>query len=122
MPINTFGPYSQVRQAGDLYFVSGQIGVDPATKQAASSIADQTRQVFANLEMALVGARLSLDNLVKTTVYLANMDDFTAVNDIYVTYFKGVPPARACVEVSCLPKVANQKILIEIEAVAYRAV
>ncbi len=66
--------------------------------------------------------RLSLDNVVKTTVYLQNMEDFAAVNDIYITYFKGVPPARACVEVSCLPKVADQPILIEIEAVAYRAV
>ncbi len=122
MPADTFGPYMPIRQAGDLYFVSGQIGVDPATKQAASSIADQTRQVFANLETVLTSARLSLDNVVKTTVYLQNMNDFAAVNDIYVGYFKGVPPARACVEVSCLPKVTDQKILIEIEAVAYRAV
>lgn len=122
MATNTFGPYTPIRQAGDLYFVSGQIGVDPETKQAAVSISEQTHQVFKNLEMVLGNANLTLGNVIKTTVFLDNIDDFAAVNDIYVGYFNGLPPARSCVAVSSLPKVADQKILIEIEAVVYKAV
>lgn len=115
-----FGPYSPVRQAGSFYFISGQIGVDLATKQAPEGLDEQVKQLFVNLEEALAEENLTLNNIVKTTIFLKSMDDFGAVNDIYVTYFDEPRPARSCVEVSSLPKVAQNGVplLIEIEAVA----
>ena len=109
------GPYSQAIRAGHYLFVSGQLPIDPATGQLLEgSIADQTRQVLENILAILRAAGLQKSNLVKTTVYLSNMDDFTAVNEVYAAIFDKEPPARACVEVSRLPKDA----LIEIEAIA----
>ncbi len=120
--MSPFGILTPVRQAGDLYFMSGQTGIDPETKQAKISIHDQTHQTLKNLEAVLKSANLSLGNIVKTTVFLNNMDDYAAVNEIYVNYFTGIPPARSCVEVSGFPRIGDNKILIEIEAVAYKAV
>jgi 2-iminobutanoate/2-iminopropanoate deaminase len=119
--MSTFGPYTPIRQAGDLYFVSGQIGVDDKTKQAGISVEDQTHQAIKNLEKVLKTSNLSLGNVVKTTVFLQSMDYYSTVNDIYMAYFAGVPPARSCIEVSALPRVGESTILIEIEAVAYKA-
>ncbi|HEX5797914.1 MAG TPA: RidA family protein [Candidatus Saccharimonadales bacterium] len=118
----SFGPYSPIVQAGNHYYISGQVGVDPATKKASSNIDDQTKQVMKNLEAVLESRNLSLSNLVKTTIYLKNIADFDAVNKIYESFFdqNSPRPSRACVEVSSLPNVADKELLIEIEAVAYK--
>lgn len=117
----TYGPYSPVRQAGDYYFISGQVGVNPATKQAAAGIAEQTHQALTNLQAVLQPAGLSLEDVVKTTVFLTNMEHFTEVNSVYVEHFTSVPrPARSCVGVAKLPNVAHNELLVEIEAVAYK--
>lgn len=120
--MNTFGPYSPIYRAGNNYYVSGQVGADPKTKTAAADIESQTHQVMKNLVSVLAGEGLELSDLVKTTIYLADIKDFARVNDIYDSYFKkNLPkPARACVEVSGLPEVADEKLLIEIEAIAYK--
>ena len=109
-------PYSQAIRAGGLVFVSGQLPLEPGDKQIeAASIQEQTEQVFANLRAILEDAGSSLDRLVKTTVYLANLDDFGGMNEVYTRYVDDRPPARATVEVARLPSGA----LVEIEAVAH---
>lgn len=120
--MSTFGPYSPIYKAGNTYYVSGQVGVDPKIKSAKPDIESQTHQVMKNLAAILAGQNLDLSDLAKTTIYLMNMNDFSRVNEIYGSYFKkNLPkPARACVEVSSLPDVADEKLLIEIEAVAYK--
>jgi 2-iminobutanoate/2-iminopropanoate deaminase len=118
----TFGPYTPVRQAGNLYFVSGQVGVDPATKTASSDVAEQTHQVLTNLKNVLASVDLSLDQVVKTTIYITNMADFAVINEVYVGYFAEPRPARATVAVKELPRVAGDTpIKIEIEAIAMAA-
>jgi len=120
--MKTFGPYSPIYQAGSNYYISGQLGVDPKTSQASGDITDQTKQVMKNLLAILKTRNLNFSDLVKTTIYLKNIDDFKEVNNIYESHFnKDLPkPARACVEVSSLPKVGQSELLIEIEAVAYK--
>jgi 2-iminobutanoate/2-iminopropanoate deaminase len=121
--MKTLGPYSPIAQAGNHYYISGQVGVDPATKKASSSIDNQTKQTMKNLEAILESRNLSFANLVKTTVYLKNIVDFGIVNKIYEGFFDqdSPRPSRACVEISNLPNVAdNKELLIEIEAVAYK--
>jgi len=109
------GPYSQAVQAGSFIFVSGQIPVDPATGTPVSGgIKSQTRQALNNLSAILAAAGSGLSDVVKTTVYLSSMDDFSAMNMIYAEFFGAQAPARACVEVSRLPK----GVSLEIEAVA----
>lgn len=111
------GPYSQAVVWGDFIFTSGQIPVDPATGNvAAGGIEAQTRQVFKNLQAVLAVADSSLSQAVKVTVFLKDMQDFTAVNAIYGEYFSRPYPARACVEVARLPK----DVLIEMEVLAVR--
>lgn len=115
----TFGPYTPVRQAGDLYFVSGQVGVDPVTKTAPEGVAEQTRQALENLKSAVEGAGLTLEHVVKTTIFVVEMADFATVNEVYVSYFTEPRPARSTVSVKELPRVAGDTpIKIEIEAVA----
>jgi len=109
-----------MRQAGNTYFISGQVGVDPISKKAEKSIDKQTHQALKNLEEVLKNTGLSLGNLVKTTIFLRNMNDFEAVNKIYSSYLAGIPSARSCVAVSELPRVSDNPILVEIEAVAYK--
>ena len=105
------GPYSQAIRAGSLLFVSGQIPLDPATgAMVEGDIAAQTRRVFANLEAILEAAGASFDNVVRTTVYLADMNDFATVNQIYGTYFSSPAPARATVQAARLPKDARVEI------------
>ena len=105
------GPYSQAIRAGSLLFVSGQIPLDPATgAMVEGDIAAQTRRVFANLEAILAAAGASFDNVVRTTVYLADMDDFATVNEIYGTYFSSPAPARATVQAARLPRDARVEI------------
>ena len=105
------GPYSQAIRAGSLLFVSGQIPIDPATgAMVDGDIAVQTRRVFANLGAILEAAGASFDNVVRTTVYLADMNDFSTVNEIYGTYFASPAPARATVQAARLPKDARVEI------------
>ena len=111
------GPYSQAIEAGGFIFVSGQIPLIPATGELVEgSVEVQTARVLENLKAILEAAGSSLENVVKTTVYITNMDDFTKVNGIYGQYFQEDPPARVCVEVSKLPKGA----LVEIDVIAAR--
>ncbi len=105
------GPYSQAVRAGQLLFVSGQVPLDPATGQiVAGDIAAQTRRVFDNLAAVLEAGGRSFTDVVRTTVFLADMNDFAAVNDVYGTYFAEPYPARATVQVSRLPKDARVEI------------
>ena len=109
------GPYSQAVQAGNFVFVSGQIPVDPRTGNPVSGdVKAQTRQVLNNLSAILAAAGSDLSDVVKTTVYLVSMDDFLEMNMAYAEFFDSQAPARACVEVSRLPK----GVSLEIEAVA----
>lgn len=105
------GPYSQAIRAGSLLFVSGQIPIDPATGELISGdIAAQTRRVFENLQAILTAAGASFDQVVRTTVYLADMNDFAAMNAVYGTYFQPPAPARATVQAARLPKDARVEI------------
>ena len=109
------GPYSQAIRAGNTAYLSGQIPIDPATGQlAAEDIAAQTEQVCKNLGAVLEAAGLSFDDVVKTSCYLADMDDFAAFNEVYARYFIS-EPARATVAVKTLPK--NARVEIELIAV-----
>jgi len=111
------GPYSQAIQAGNTIYVSGQIPIDPATGIfAGDDITTQTRQSLTNLKSILNAAGADLCDVVKTTVYLANMGDFAAMNAVYAEFFAAPYPARAAFEVACLPKNA----LVEIECVAVK--
>jgi len=108
-------PYSQAIKAGGFVFVSGQLALRPGEKELlAGGIAEQTEQVLSNLEAILAAAGSSLDRLVKTTVFLQNLDDFAGMNAVYAERIGRVPPARSTVEVAKLPSGA----LVEIEAVA----
>ena len=112
------GPYSQavVAPAGRLVFCSGQIPIDPATGEmvGASDVRVQTKRVLDNLGAVLAAAGASFESVVKTTIFLADLQDFGTVNEIYAGYFGGSPPARATVQAAGLPKSA----LVEIEAIA----
>ena len=109
------GPYSQAIRAGELLFASGQIPTDPSTGAIVDGdVAAQTRRVFDNLAAVLAAANLSFANVVKTTVFLADMNDFAAMNEVYGKYFSEPYPARATVQVARLPKDAR----VEIDLVA----
>ena len=117
------GPYSQAitvprqgpGQAGDLLFLSGQIPLDPATGHLVpGGIEAQTRQVFTNIQAILAAAGATFDHVVSATVYVADMNDFAKVNEIYATYFSAPAPARATVQVARLPK----ESLVEIQVIA----
>jgi len=108
------GPYNQGIVAGGFLFTSGQLPINPKTGDVPVGIEKQTIQVLDNLKAILEEAGSNLDKVVKCTVYIQNMDDFNVMNKIYATYFKGIAPARACVEVSKMAKNA----LVEIDAIA----
>lgn len=109
------GPYSQAIRAGSLLFVSGQVPIDPATGHIVDGdIAAQTHRVFRNISEILRAGGASLDHVVRTTVFLADMNDFGAMNDVYASYFTAPAPARATVQVSRLPKDAR----VEIDVIA----
>lgn len=108
------GPYSQGILVNNLFYSSGQIPLKADGTMVTGDVKEQTRQVFQNLEAVLAAAGASLETVVKATVFIANMDDFAAVNEVYGEYFSIHKPARSCVEVSRLPKDA----LVEIEVVA----
>ena len=108
------GPYSQGIRAGSLLFVSGQVPIDPATGQIIDGdIAAQTHRVFQNIGEILKAGGASFDHVVRTTVFLADMNDFAAMNEVYATYFTSPAPARATVEVSRL-----QDARVEIDVIA----
>ena len=109
------GPYSQAVRANGFIFVSGQIPIDPATQQiVGGDVAAQTDRVFKNLSGILQAAGSGLEKVVRASVYLKNMGDFAAMNEVYGRYFTSAPPARATVEVSRLPK----DVLVEIDVIA----
>ncbi len=112
----TIGPYSQAVQAGGLVFASGQIPLNLEGKVVEGGIEEQTIQVLENLKAVLEEAGLGLKEVVRTTVYLQDLKDFNVFNEIYGRYFSEAPPARACVEVSALPR----GVRVEITAVAAR--
>lgn len=108
------GPYSQAVQYNDLLFISGQLPIDRSTGELTEGIENQTRQSLTNIKYILEAANLDMSNILKTTVYLSDINNFTAMNEVYGTFFSGICPARMCMEVAALPKNA----LIEIEAIA----
>ena len=110
------GPYAQAVDTGDTVYCSGQLGLDPATGALAEGVQAQTHQALKNLQAVLQEAGLTLDNVVKTTVFVQDLGDFGTVNEIYGTYFHGGFPARSCVQIAALPKGA----LVEIECIAVR--
>ncbi|MGC2324301.1 MAG: RidA family protein [Terriglobales bacterium] len=109
------GPYSQAIKAGGLVFCSGQIALEPASGTiVAGNVAQQTERVIENLKAVLAAADSGLDRVVKTTVFLKNMGDFAAMNEVYGRYFNAAPPARSTVEAARLPK----DVLVEIDVIA----
>jgi 2-iminobutanoate/2-iminopropanoate deaminase len=109
------GPYSQAVKTGNMVFLSGQIPIDPQTGEFVSGgVAEQTEQVLKNLSAVLEAAGMSLNNVVKTSVFLADMNDFTAMNEVYARYFSENKPARATVQAARLPRDAR----VEIECIA----
>lgn len=110
------GPYSQAIKADDLIFVSGQLPIAANSNEMASTIEEQTHQSLKNIQYILEEAGSNMNNIVKTTVLLSDMNNFAKMNEVYATYFTADAPARACYEVAALPKGA----LVEIEAIAIK--
>jgi 2-iminobutanoate/2-iminopropanoate deaminase len=112
------GPYSQAIKAGNMVFLAGQIPIDPKTKQLMkdASIEDQTKLVLDNLKAVLEADGLTMDNIVSTSVFMKDLNEFGKMNEVYATYFKSAPPARATVEVARLPR----DVKVEIGAIAVR--
>lgn len=110
------GPYSQAIRAGNLLLTSGQLGLDPETGALPEGVEAQTKQSLKNIDAILAEAGYSREDVIKTTVFIANMSDFGTVNKIYAEFFGEHKPARSCVEVSALPKGG----LVEIEVTASR--
>jgi 2-iminobutanoate/2-iminopropanoate deaminase len=109
------GPYSQAIRGAGLIFTSGQIAIDPATAQiVGGDVSAQTERVLKNVEAILRASGSSLEKVLRCTVFLKNMEDFAAMNEVYGRYFKQAPPARSTVEVARLPK----DVLVEIDAIA----
>ncbi len=109
------GPYSQAIQAGDYLFTSGQIPFDASGALVPGGVQEQAHQVFKNLQAVLAEAGASFKNVIKATVFMKDMNDFAAVNEVYAQYFDGDFPARSAVEVARLPK----DVMVEIEMIAY---
>ncbi len=112
------GPYSQANAAGGFLFTAGQIPLDPATMEiVGTTAAEQARQALTNAKAVVEAGGLTLDDVVKVTVFILDMGEFGNINEVYQTFFSAEPPARSVVEVSRLPK----DVLVEIEMVAYRS-
>lgn len=111
------GPYSQAVAMGDFLFCSGQISIDPKTNEVfTGDIKTQTEMVMKNVEAVLAANDMSFSNIVKTTIFITNMNDFAVVNEVYAKAFESAPPARSTVAVAGLPKGVN----VEIEVIAHR--
>ncbi|MDO7906677.1 RidA family protein [Paenibacillus sp. JX-17] len=111
------GPYSQAAEAGGFIFTSGQLGLNPQTGEFGEGVAEQARWSLNNVKAILEAAGSSLNNVVKTTIFLKDMNDFAAVNEVYSSFFQQPYPARSTIEVARLPKDA----LVEIETIALKA-
>ncbi len=111
---SAIGPYSQAVVINNMVFTSGQIPVNPENGEIPDNVCDQANQVFTNIKNLLEASGSGIDKVIKTTVFIKNMDDFGEINKIYETYFTEPYPARSCVEVKRLPK----DVLIEVEAIA----
>lgn len=117
--VKTFGPYTPLRQVGEFYFVSGHTGVDVPTGTASPDVREQTAKAFENMAQTLRVVGLELNDIVKTTLFLTDMDDFAAINEVYTEHFSEPRPARSTVGVKELPRIAGDTPLkIEIEAIA----
>jgi 2-iminobutanoate/2-iminopropanoate deaminase len=112
------GPYSQGIRSGEFVFCSGQLGLDPATGELADGVEAQAERSLRNLESVLDAAGLGFDNVVKTTIFLADVNDFAVVNAVYAKFMPDPPPARSTIGVGALPKGG----LVEIEAIAHRPI
>lgn len=110
------GPYSQAIEVNGIVYTSGQIPVNPATGQIPEGAAAQAQQAFTNVANLLAAAGTSMENVIKTTVFIKNMDDFAIINEVYAKYFPSPYPSRSCVEVARLPK----DVLLEVEAIAVK--
>lgn len=110
------GPYSQAIEVNGMVYTSGIIPVDPATGNIPQGSVEQAKQALTNLSNLLEAAGTSMDNVIKTTVFIKEMNDFGAINEVYATYFTGDFPARSCVEVARLPK----DVMLEIEAITLK--
>lgn len=110
------GPYSQAIEVNGMVYTSGVIPVVPSTGEIPEGSKEQAKQALTNLSNLLEAAGTSMDNVIKTTVFIKEMDDFGAINEVYATFFKGDYPARSCVEVARLPK----DVMLEIEAIAFK--
>lgn len=110
------GPYSQAIRSGDMLFCSGQLGIDPATGELVDGVEAQAERALRNLQSVLDAAGLGFDDVVKTTIFLADIGDFAAVNAVYARFMPDPPPARSTVQVAALPKAGR----VEIEAIARR--
>lgn len=111
------GPYSQAIEVGDLLFCSGQIAIDPLTNEVfTGDIKKQTQMVMKNIEAVLNSAKFSFEHVVKTTIFLTDMNDFAKVNEVYGEFFKNNPPARSTIAVKALPK----GVTVEVEVIAHR--
>lgn len=110
------GPYSQALDLGNMVFLSGQIPIDPKTGVMPEGVEAQAKQVLTNVQNILAEAGLTMQNVVKTTVFLSDLGDFAAVNEVYASFFAEPYPARSCVQVAAIPKGAK----VEIETIAVR--
>ena len=110
------GPYSQALDTGNMLFISGQIPIDPATGTMPESVEEQAKQVLTNITNILAEAGLTMANVVKTSVFLSDLNDFAAVNEVYASFFAEPYPARSCVQVAAIPKGAK----VEIETIAVK--
>lgn len=110
------GPYSQALVSGNLVFVSGQIPINPKTGEMADTIEEQARQSLTNVKNILTEAGLTMANVIKTSVFLSDLNDFAKVNEVYATFFSEPYPARSCVQVAAIPKGAK----VEIECIAVK--
>lgn len=110
------GPYSQAIEVNGVVYTSGVISVVPSTGEIPEGSKEQAKQALTNLSNLLEAAGTSMDNVIKTTVFIKEMDDFGTINEVYATFFKGDYPARSCVEVARLPK----DVMLEIEAIAIK--
>ena len=111
---NAIGPYSAGIQTGKMIYTAGQLGLVPSTGELVNGVEEQTRQALQNIQGILEAAGASMDQIVKTTVFLKDMKDFPVMNTVYATFFGDTPPARSTVQVAGLPKAG----LVEIEAIA----
>lgn len=117
--MSSFGPYSPIYKTGNIFFVSGQVGVNPENGRSAPNLKEQTKQALENMKSLLKSERLSMSNIAKTTVYLTDMGEFVEMNEVYESFFDTPRPARSTVAVKELPRVGTNTLKVEKEATAF---